>query len=59
MKKYNHAYSLCFSLVNENPDGEATQEELIQALKKRIQDLEANDKVCEAVGSPYDSFEEE
>jgi hypothetical protein len=35
-KKFNHMFDIAFTLENANPNGEATAEELLAALEKRI-----------------------
>lgn len=60
MRKYNHAFDVGFSLVNASPDGDATKEELLEAIEKRLTYLrEHPEEVIEACGAPFDSHEEE
>lgn len=60
MKKYNHAYTLAFSVSNStHPEGEdLTQEQLAIAILKRVTDLIGNNEMVEAVGLPFDTYEE-
>ena len=59
MKKYNHAYSISFSLVNTSEDGEKTKpSEVREALLKRLASIDDNE-LMECVGYPYDTYEEE
>ncbi len=58
MKKYNHAYTLAFSLNSDDRGGEdVTPEDMILALQCRIDDLKKNNEVLEAVGCPFDTYE--
>ena len=56
MTKYNHMFSICFSLDNENEDGEATERELLAALNLRIAELIKEQSVVEACGCPDDTY---
>lgn len=58
MTKYNHAYTLAFSLVNRNAEGEASDAEITIALLQRIALLLEAGQLQEAVGPPFDSYEE-
>jgi hypothetical protein len=60
MKTYNHAYSIAFSVSNStHPEGEdLTQEQLVSAILKRVADLIDNNEMLEAVGLPFDTYEE-
>jgi hypothetical protein len=60
MKTYNHAYSIAFSVSNStHPEGEdLTQEQLVSAILKRVADLIDNNEMREAVGLPFDTYEE-
>lgn len=55
---YNHAFDMGFTVMSTNPDGEATTEEILSGLRRRLASLEANpDEVQEAVDC-YDPSEE-
>jgi hypothetical protein len=55
--RYDHAFTIAFSLVTAQPDGrDATAAELRAALLKRLAAL-SDDDLLEAVGAPYDSYE--
>lgn len=56
-KKYDHAFTIAFSLKSDNEAEEVTEEELLDALRKRVYDIEKNKEVFEAVGLPFDTFE--
>ena len=58
--RYNHAFDITFSLENENENGEATTEELIEALERRIKELKENpEEIIEACGYPFDTYQVE
>jgi hypothetical protein len=59
-KRFNHAYTIAFSLENGNEDGTATNEELFAALQRRLDDLRrSGDEIQEATGMPFDTYEVE
>lgn len=63
MPKFNHAFTLAFSLVSGDENGEdVTPQMLRTALLKRIVDLDESrpdqGEWIEAVGPPYDTHEE-
>jgi hypothetical protein len=60
MKKYNHAYSLGFA-VNTDRDAQqaVNKEEIINALLERIVNLNEHDEWDEALGAPFDTYENE
>jgi hypothetical protein len=60
MKTYNHAYTLAFSVSNStHPEGEdVTQTQLAIAILRRVADLVNNNEMVEAVGLPFDTYEE-
>ena len=59
-KKYNHAYTIGFSLISEDPTGEyVTQDQVVRALLLRIEDLMKTNMIHEAIGMPFDTYEEE
>jgi len=58
VKRYNHAFTLAFSLETDNEGDKVTEEELLQAIKKRIRDLEkVEGEIIEACGLPFDTYE--
>jgi hypothetical protein len=58
MAKYNHMYTLAFSLENNCPTGEkTTQAEIVSALNKRIAELIDEGLIPEAIGYPDDTYE--
>lgn len=60
-KTYNHAFTIAFQLggsTDENGE-DVTQEQMAEALYKRIKDLLANNEMLEAVGAPFDTFKED
>lgn len=60
-KTFNHAFAIAFSVGGSSTkDGEdVTAEQMVQALQQRIKDLLANDEMLEAIGAPYDTYEED
>ncbi len=55
--RYDHAFTIAFSLVSSNPSGcDVTPAELRAAILTRLASL-ADDELIEAVGAPYDSYE--
>ena len=61
MPKYNHALTIAYEVITEDPDG-GTFEERMAGLRKRIERIEADP--VEARGAvmneaPYDTFEME
>jgi hypothetical protein len=60
-RRYNHAYTLAFSLVSDTEDGsDVTSEMFSAAIDNRMGDLDRSGDIewHEAVGPPYDTFEE-
>jgi hypothetical protein len=57
MKKYNHAYTLAFSLESNNEGENVTEIELLTAIARRLADLIESKEVIEATGLPYDTYE--
>ena len=65
-KQYDHAYTIAFSLVSNDPDGaDVTNEMLMAAILKRLHDLAVSTQqpggkcLADACGAPYDTFEVE
>jgi len=59
MKKYNHAFTVAFAVNSDNEGGYVTQNELMEALLNRLNDLVDNDELEEACGLPFDTYENE
>jgi hypothetical protein len=59
MPKYNHAYTIAFEVVTEHPEGNATPDQLIQGLLRRLYRIMANhkDEMIDACEPPYDTYE--
>ncbi len=58
MPKYNHAFAVAFSIESDDPQGEnISADQFHQALSKRSADITRNDEWAEAVGAPYDTYE--
>ena len=57
--KYNHVFTIAFSLISELPTGEdVTQDQFVRALLLRIENLMKNNEMHEAIGMPDDTYEE-
>lgn len=61
MKTYNHAFSLGFSVAGStDPEGEdITSAQFAAAVCRRIAELVEEEEWGEAVGAPFDSYEED
>lgn len=60
MPKFNHTYTVAFSLISETSDGsDVTPLMMRTALLKRIQDLDQACEWEEALGTPFDTYGEE
>lgn len=58
MPRYNHAFSVAFSLESKDKAGEdVTAQMLRTALLRRIDDLDIGDEWVEATGAPFDTYE--
>lgn len=59
-KTYDHAFTIAFSVQGStHPEGEdLTRDQYRAALMKRINELYREDAFGEAVGLPFDTFEE-
>ena len=53
---YNHAFDVAFEVVTEHEADEVTEQEIIEALEKRIKTLKKEGNILEAVGC-YDTYE--
>jgi hypothetical protein len=57
--KYNHAFDIAFSVVSEHPTGEdVTAEQVREALIKRVIQAYDSGELLEAIGAPFDTYEE-
>ncbi|MGT2516944.1 hypothetical protein ACVOMT_24585 (plasmid) [Sphingomonas panni] len=57
MARYNHAYTLAFSLVSNDDKGhDVDARQLKAALLARIADLDAEGAWVEATGVPFDTY---
>jgi len=66
MPKFDHAYTIAFSVISEDENGEdVTHKMLLKALRKRIQELNmshildpiSGESMLDACETPYDTFE--
>ena len=55
-KRFNHAFTVAFSLNSDNEGHKVRTEEIRTALQKRILELDAEGQWQEAVGMPYDTY---
>jgi len=56
--KFDHAYTIAFSIVSQHDAENVTTQELLDGLYQRFRDLDKNgDEIQEAVGAPFDSYE--
>ena len=59
MTRYDHAYTVAFSLTSNHPTGEdVTADQAYTALRARIKGLMENEEMLEAIGAPYDTYED-
>jgi len=55
--KYNHAYTIAFSVDSDNKAEDVTADELIAGMSRRLRDLVRNgDEIVEATGMPFDTY---
>ena len=60
MKKYNHAFDIAFSVISKNENGDdITAEEFAAAIRQRVDDLLSSGELLEAVGAPWDTYEQD
>lgn len=61
MPRFNHAVDIAFTVISDDPEGnDFTPAMLRAALIRRIADLDSQpDQWLEAVGAPFDTYEEE
>jgi len=58
MKKFNHAFSIMFTVETVNDGQNVTKEELLTGLKKRYVSLcQSGEEIIEACGMPDDTYE--
>ena len=58
--KYNHAVALAFEVISEDPNGnDITPAMLKEALLQRMVSLDIGNDWVEAIGAPYDTYEED
>jgi hypothetical protein len=55
--KFNHAFDIAFSLENDSASGEASADELLDALQAKVNYLRMHkDEIIESCGAPFDSY---
>ena len=57
IKRYNHAYTIAFSVESDSRDEDVTAAEMIAGLERRIEDIRKTGEIKEACGASYDTFE--
>ena len=58
--KYNHAVTLAFEVISDDPNGEDfTPAILREALLRRMVNLDIGNEWVEAIGAPHDTHEED
>ena len=59
LPKYNHAFTIAFSIESDNDGENVTAKELKDGLFKKAQEFLTSDdiEILEACGLPYDTFE--
>lgn len=60
MKKYNHAFTIAFEVISDDPEGNDVTADMLKAgLKQRIINLDAEGDTIwiEATGAPFDTYE--
>lgn len=59
MPKFNHAVTVAFTVISDQKDGEDITSDMFRtALLKRIIDLDEHDQWREAIGAPFDTYQE-
>lgn len=59
MKRYNHAYSIGFTMTTTDPTGERLDaQEVRNAILARLAALTDHELVHDAIGPPHDTYEE-
>ncbi|GEM_PF-1827966 len=55
---YNHAFDLGFTVMSTSPNGEASNEEIMTGLRRRLASLESNPDDIQESASCYDPSDE-
>jgi 8-oxo-dGTP diphosphatase len=58
-QRYNHAVTVAFEIVNNNADGEATDEELLEGMAKRLINLARGRDHIQDAAEVFDSYQEQ
>ena len=56
-KKYNHAYTIAFSLDTDHEPDDVTAQELLVALLNKVSNIIEEENIIECAGMPFDSFD--
>jgi len=58
--KYNHAFTIAFTVISDNDGEHVTKQELVAGVLRRVADLVENgDEIIEACGLPFDTYQED
>lgn len=58
VKRYNHAYTIAFSIDTDHEDKDVTADELLEGLENRLKNLRQHKaEILEAVGAAFDTYE--
>jgi len=57
MPKYNHAFDIGFAIENDSPTGETTIDELLEAIKKKVDYLSSHRDEVKSSCDLFDTYE--
>lgn len=55
--KYNHAFTIAFSVDTDNEGDKVTENELLIALLNKVKDLVEEANIIQCAGLPFDTYE--
>ncbi len=59
MAKFNHAFTIAFSIVSDADDGSDISPEIFEkVIIERAKSLYREEQLIEAIGAPFDTYEE-
>lgn len=56
-KKFNHIFTIAFSVDTDNDGENVTKEELMDSLRAKVSELEQTGEIEDMVGLPIETFE--
>jgi hypothetical protein len=59
MAKYNHAFTVGFSVLSENTNALDVDADMIRTALRRLVDTYTDDELMENAGAPFDTYEME